>query len=78
MADPRRVDGELGDRLREHFSDAQILQLSLEVSAWNYQKVLVALAMDRPISEEGLTAMTIGPDGTMQFGGLIANANTNA
>jgi alkylhydroperoxidase family enzyme len=72
MTDPRRIDLALADELRSHYSPAQLVELSLDVSAWNYQKVLVALGLDRPASRDGLTGVVINPDGTMTRQGLLA------
>lgn len=71
MIEPTAVSPDLADELRQHFSAAELLQLTIEVSSWNYQKVLVALAIDEPVSTEGLTAITIGPEGAIQIGKLL-------
>lgn len=73
MVDPRRVDAALRERLRASFTLEQIVQLTLEVSSWNYQKVLVALSIDVPVSAEGLTAFTIGDHGSLNFGKVLAS-----
>jgi alkylhydroperoxidase family enzyme len=65
MTDPSRIGPALADELRAHYTPAQIVELSLDVSAWNYQKVLVALDLDRPASPDGLTGVVINRDGTM-------------
>lgn len=71
MTDPGRIDLALADELRAHYTPAQIVELSLDVSAWNYQKVLVALDLDRPASPDGLTGMVINRDGTMTRQALL-------
>ncbi|WP_007510091.1 MULTISPECIES: carboxymuconolactone decarboxylase family protein [Pseudofrankia] len=67
MTGPRQITPELRAELRTHFSTAQLVELSLDVSAWNYQKTLVALDMDAPASGDGLTGMVINADGTLQL-----------
>lgn len=66
MTGPRQITSQLRDQLRTHFCAAQLVELSLDVTAWNYQKTLVALDLDAPASADGLTGMTIEPDGTVQ------------
>ncbi|MEV7629819.1 hypothetical protein [Actinoplanes sp. NPDC089786] len=72
MADPLTIDAALVAELTEHYSPADQVRLTLEVSAWNYQKVLVALKMDRPVNEGVLSALTIGAAGECRFGGPLA------
>ncbi|WP_009478498.1 carboxymuconolactone decarboxylase family protein [Rhodococcus sp. JVH1] len=72
MVEPAGLSQALADELRMHFSDTELLQLTIEVSSWNYQKVLVALAIDPPLNSEGLTAFTIGRNGSIQIGNPLA------
>jgi alkylhydroperoxidase family enzyme len=65
MTDPYRISPALAQELRRHFTPAQLVELSLDVCAWNYQKVLVALSLDRPARPDGLTGVVINADGTM-------------
>ncbi len=47
MGDPRRVSAELQTRLREHFSDPQIVELALGVGLFmSLSKVLITLGME--------------------------------
>ncbi|GAA1085200.1 hypothetical protein [Tsukamurella spumae] len=71
MVDPAAMPEELADELRSRFTRAELLALTLEMSSWNYQKVLVALAIDHPVSTEGFTAITVGSDGALQIGELL-------
>lgn len=71
MIDPARIDHDLRQQLRTHFTREQLVQLTLEVSSWNYQKVLVALSIDTAVSDKGLTGMTINENGVCTFGGLL-------
>lgn len=43
MTQPRGVDR---DRVRAQLTDEQIVELTLDVMKWNYQKVMVALGTD--------------------------------
>ncbi|ONH32601.1 hypothetical protein BL253_04610 [Pseudofrankia asymbiotica] len=70
MTGPRQITPELRAELRTHFSAAQLVELSLDVTAWNYQKTLVALDLDAPASGEGLTGMAINADGSLQLSPL--------
>jgi AhpD family alkylhydroperoxidase len=46
MTQPRDISIELKRQLRQHFTEAELLELSLDVMKWNYQKVPVALRTD--------------------------------
>ena len=46
MTQPNDITPALAAGLRVHFSDEQILELTLDVMKWNYQKVTVALRTD--------------------------------
>jgi hypothetical protein len=46
MSRPADLSPALVDELHEHFSDEQLLELTLDVMKWNYQKVSVALGVD--------------------------------
>ncbi|MBL7497632.1 carboxymuconolactone decarboxylase family protein [Frankia sp. CNm7] len=70
MTGPHQITEDLRTELRTHFSTAQLVELSLDVAAWNYQKTLVALDLDAPASKDGLTGMIINPDGTVQVAPL--------
>ena len=63
---PGAVDPALRDELREHFSEAQIAELCLDVVKWSVQKALVALRIEPP-PNEGLTRMAANPDGSFTF-----------
>ncbi|GIR36973.1 MAG: hypothetical protein CM15mP49_23580 [Actinomycetota bacterium] len=47
MTQPKAITQELLEELREFFSDDQLIELTLDVMKWNYQKVSVALGTDR-------------------------------
>ncbi len=63
MADPAGVTAELRQRLHQHFSREQIVELSLDVLKWSYQKVAVALGVDREIVPGELTDLVFDDDG---------------
>jgi len=46
MTQPGQLSSELIQQLHQHFTDAELLELSLDVMKWNYQKVPVALRTD--------------------------------
>jgi AhpD family alkylhydroperoxidase len=55
MTDPGGIGPGLVDDVRARFDDAQIVEILLDVSAFNLQKVYVALEIDAPPSEGALT-----------------------
>jgi alkylhydroperoxidase family enzyme len=48
MTHPAGIRQTLADDIRSHFHDAQIVEMLLDVSAFNLQKVYVALEIDAP------------------------------
>ena len=68
---PGAIEESLRDELREHFSEAQIAELCLDVVKWSVQKALVALRIEPP-PNEGLTRMAANPDGSFTFGEPLA------
>ena len=63
MIDPGGVPPELRARLRRHFSQDQILELALDVMKWSYQKVPVALGVDREVRPGELTDLRFDGSG---------------
>jgi hypothetical protein len=49
---PASLDAEACRELRSHFSDEQIAELAFDIVKWSRQKVLVALRLDGPASDE--------------------------
>jgi hypothetical protein len=43
MTMPSGLDDDTVARLRDHFSVDQLIELSVDVMKWNYQKVMVAM-----------------------------------
>ena len=63
MNDPAGATPELRDRLQQQFTRDQIVELCLDVMKWNYQKVAVALGVDREIREGELSELHFDADG---------------
>ena len=70
MIDPKRIDGELRAQLRGWFSVPQTVELTLDVVAWNLQKVSVALGTDRAVNARALSSLTFDATGRPQIGDL--------
>ncbi|MGH3493685.1 MAG: carboxymuconolactone decarboxylase family protein, partial [Sciscionella sp.] len=76
MSDPGRIDLGVRAWLGAHFSRDEIVELTLDLSAWNWQKVLVALGLDRPADPTRLVGIVIdGDDGTVSRIGPLPAAN---
>ncbi len=71
MQEPTRVDRALRDRLHENYTTEEIIQITLEVSCWNYQKLLVALALDPRANDEYITLVSIDDHGVIHHGELL-------
>jgi hypothetical protein len=63
MTDPADVSADLRSRLRRHFDPNQIIELALDVMKWSYQKVPVALGVDREVRPGELTDLVFDEDG---------------
>ena len=63
MADPAGISTELRTRLRQHYSREQLIELALDVMKWSYQKVPVALGVDREVAPGQLTDLVFDDDG---------------
>jgi hypothetical protein len=68
MIDPKRIDGELRAELRGWFSVPQTVELTLDVVAWNLQKVAVALGTDRAVNARALSSLTFDATGRPRIG----------
>lgn len=65
MTDPKKVDAaELG----RWFTAQQIVELTLDVTAWSKQKVLVALELDEPVDPAAPTPLTFDAAGHFHVG----------
>lgn len=63
MTDPAGISQELRTRLTAHFSRDQRIELALDVMKWSYQKVAVALGVDREVVPGQLTDLVFDADG---------------
>lgn len=68
MVDPKRIDPALVRALTAQFTREQLVELTLDVSQWNQQKILVALGTDDPVSDDGLTPLTFDDSGHIVHG----------
>ena len=67
MTQPNSITQELLEELREFFSDDQLIELTLDVMKWNYQKVSVALGTDREIRDGELSELHFDENGKWSF-----------
>lgn len=63
MSRPADISSALGEDLHQHFSDNQLLELTLDVMKWNYQKVSVALGIDDEVRPGELTDLVFDEEG---------------
>ena len=63
MMDPAGISAELRTRLHRHYSRDQLIELALDVMKWSYQKVPVALGVDREVKPGQLTDLVFDDDG---------------
>ena len=63
MTQPGSIDASLRGELARHFSRVQIIELTLDVMKWNYQKVSVALGLDVEVRPGELTDLVFDADG---------------
>ena len=63
MTQPGGIDPRLRDELRRHFTDDQLVELTVDVMKWNYQKVTVALGTDDEVRPGQLTDLLFDDDG---------------
>ena len=55
MTQPGSIDGDLRAELKRYFTDEQLLEITVDVMKWNYQKVSVALGVDAEVRPGELT-----------------------
>ena len=63
MTQPGQVPADLRERLHSHFTRDQIIELTLDVMKWNYQKVAVALGTDVEVRPGQLSNLAFDADG---------------
>ena len=63
MTLPGSISPTLRDEAHAHFSPEELLELTLDVMKWNYQKVAVALGTDDEVTPGQLTDLAFDADG---------------
>ena len=63
MSQPGALSPALVAELRDHFSREALIELTLDVLKWNYQKVPVALGIDDEVRPGELTDLAFDADG---------------
>ena len=63
MTQPTGIDVALKDEVHRHFTDNQIIELTLDVMKWNYQKVAVSLGTDAEVSPGKLADLAFDEQG---------------
>lgn len=63
MSQPAALAAAVVDELRDHFTPAELVELTLDIMKWNYQKVPVALGVDREVRPGELTDLVFDRDG---------------
>ena len=63
MTQPSEIDNSLRAELQCHFTSDEILELTLDVMKWNYQKVAVAFRVDVEVVPGELTDLVFDEDG---------------
>jgi hypothetical protein len=63
MSQPGALPASLAEELRSHFTRAELIELTLDVMKWSYQKVPVALGVDREVEPGGLADLAFDADG---------------
>ncbi len=63
MTQPSSLSDELVTELHEHFTDEQLVELSLDIMKWNAQKVPVALGTDVWLQPGELTDLVFDETG---------------
>lgn len=63
MTTPARLDATLVTELRAHFTDAQLVEITLDIMKWNGQKVPVALGVDVWLAPGELTDLNFDERG---------------
>ena len=75
MTLPGGISSELKRELHQHFTDAELLEMSLDVMKWNYQKVPVALRTDAEPVPGQITTLAFDEDGHHHF--VLPQASTS-
>lgn len=63
MTQPSSISAELRAELHQHFTEEQLVEITLDVMKWNYQKVSVALGSDDEMIPGELADLVFDDDG---------------
>lgn len=63
MTQPGQLPDEVAERVRLHFTRSQIIELTLDIMKWNYQKVSVVLGTDVEIVPGELSDLVFDAQG---------------
>ena len=63
MTQPGDISPDLRAELQRHFTDEQLLEITVDVMKWNYQKVSVALGVDAEVRPGELTDLIFDEHG---------------
>ena len=64
MTQPSSISADLREELLRHFRPVEVLELTLDVMKWSYQKVAVALGTDAEVTSGRLTDLAFDEDGS--------------
>jgi alkylhydroperoxidase family enzyme len=67
MTLPGAISPQLREQARGHFTEEEILELTLDVMKWNHQKVAVALGTDEEVKAGELTELNFDVNGRARF-----------
>ncbi len=65
---PGAISAELREQVLSHFTEAQIVELMLDMSKWSTQKLPVALGTDEPIDAGRLSLFDFDESGAVVWG----------
>ena len=63
MTQPTELSDEAVAQLRSSFTSEELVELTLDVMKWNYQKVAVALRVDAAVRPGELTPLVFDDEG---------------
>ena len=63
MTQPGQISAELRSRLFVHFTREQIIEMTVDVMKWNYQKIPVSLQNDFEVKEGELVPLVFDENG---------------
>jgi alkylhydroperoxidase family enzyme len=64
MSQPGQLSDELVGKLRSHFTDGQLAELTVKILKFNMQKVTVACGHDMSMTQEAIMQQGWGSDGS--------------